>query len=112
MQFGFRAKRSCVHAIISVTDYMREEMDKKNSGQACFLDLKKAFDSLEHSVLMNKLYSDGFRGPIYELIKDYLSNRWHFKEVNQKKTEYQPSTTGVPQGSFSARFFSLFTSTI
>ena len=53
MQFGVRAKRSCVHAITSVTDYMRESMDKKSSNQA--------FDSLDHSVLMNQLYSYGFR---------------------------------------------------
>ena len=88
MKFGFRAKRSCVNAITSVTDYMREEMNKKSSGQACFLKLKKAFDSLEHTVLNNKLYSYRFRGTYYELNRYYLSNRCQFVEVNQKKTEY------------------------
>ena len=107
MQFGFRAKHSCVHAIVSITDYMRDEIDKRNSGQACFLDLKKAFDSLDHTVLMNKLYSYGFRGPTHELIEDYLSNRWQFVEVNRKKTERQPIKTGVPQGSILGPFLFL-----
>ena len=108
MQFGFRAKCLFVHANTSVTDYMREEMDKKSSGQACCWDLSKAFDSLDHTVLLNKLYSYGFRSPVYELTKDFLSTRWQFVEINQKKTEYQPISTGVPV-LFSGRFFSLFT---
>ena len=112
MQFGFRAKHPCVHAIVSITDYMRDEIDKRNSGQACFLALKKAFDSLDHTVLMNKLYSYGFRGPIQELIEDYLSNRWQLVEVNRKKTECQQIKTGVPQGSILGLFLFSFTSTI
>ena len=56
---------------------------------------------------MNILYSYGFRSPIYELIKDYLSDRWQLVEVNQTKTEYQPSSTGVPQGSILGPFLFL-----
>ena len=56
-QFGLRKKRSCVHAISTVTDYIREKIDKKSTGQACFIDLQKAFDTLDHSILLKKLYS-------------------------------------------------------
>ena len=53
MQFGFRAKRSCVHAITSVTDYNRGN-GQKSSGHACFLGLKKTFDSLDHTVTVEQ----------------------------------------------------------
>ena len=69
--------------------------------------MKKAFDSLDHTVLLNKLYSYGFRGPIYKLRKDYLNNRWQFLEVNQTKTEYQPISTGVPEVSILGPFLFL-----
>ena len=44
-QYGFGKKRSCTHAIGEVLDYIRNEMDKRNAGNACFIDLKRAFDT-------------------------------------------------------------------
>ena len=54
-QFGFRSKKSCADAIMLVTEYMRDEIDKKSSGHVCFIDLQKAFDTLDHDFLLAKL---------------------------------------------------------
>ena len=67
MQFGFRSKRSCTHSILTITEYMRTQIDKKLSGQACFIDLKKAYLSIDHKVLLQKLYAYSFRGTIYDV---------------------------------------------
>ena len=66
-QFGFRPEMSCVQAIVKVTEYIREQIDKKMTGQACIIDLKKAFDTLNQEILMQKLENYGFRGKINDI---------------------------------------------
>ena len=53
---------SCVQAIVKVTEYLREQIDKKMTGQACIIDLKKAIDTLNQEILLHKLENNGFRG--------------------------------------------------
>ena len=107
LQFGFRSNHSCVHAISKITDYIRVAIDKKFTGQTCFIDLRKAFDSLDHSQLLKKLYNYGFRGPILHLMSDYLTNRWQYVFDNERNTEKLPVITGVPQGSILGPFLFL-----
>ena len=83
-QFGFRSKKSCADAIMLVTEYMRDEIDKKSSGQACFLDLQKAFDTLDHDILLTKLYEYGFRGEVIILLRSYLSDRVQYISISGK----------------------------
>ena len=66
-QYGFLEKHSCTYAIAHIRELMRQAIDKKYTGQACFLDLKKAFDSLYHSILLRNVYDLVFRGPTFEL---------------------------------------------
>ena len=98
-QFGFRSKKSCADAIMLVTEYMRDEIDKKSSGQACFIDLQKAFDTLDHDILLMKLYEYGFRGEVNILLRSYLSDRVQYISISGKTTSCQKIETGVPQGS-------------
>ena len=64
-QFGIREKQSCIHAVCEVTDYIWSEIDgKKNSDNACFIDFRKAFNILDHTILPLKREKYGFRGPI------------------------------------------------
>ena len=62
-QFSFREKRSCIHAVCEVTDYIRSKIDETRSGNACFIDIRKAFDTLDHKTLFFKnMEKYGFRG--------------------------------------------------
>ena len=81
-----------------------DAIDKKSTGQTCFIDLRKAFDSLDHSKLLNKLYNYGYRGPIIHLMTDYLTNRWQYVFDIERITEKLPVVTGVPQGSILGPF--------
>ena len=98
-QYGFRSSRSCVDAISTVTEYIREAVEKKHTGHACFIDLQKAFDTLDHSILLKKLNFLGFRGPVNDLLKSYLENRTQYVYHDEKVTKMQTLLTGVPQGS-------------
>ena len=72
-QFGFRPKRSCTHAIASVTELMRNVIDSQKMGFACFLDFQKAFDAIDHSLLIKKtLQNLGFRRQISTLIVEFV----------------------------------------
>ena len=98
-QFGFRSKTSCIHSIAEITENMRLSMKNKNPCASVFRDITKAFDTIDHSVLLNKLERFSFRGHFKNLIQSYLNNR-------QKCVFFQFKTSGikifkncVPQGS-------------
>ena len=65
-QSGFRSKMSCSSAIMQVTEYIREKIHSRTNGHVCFLDLQKAFDSLDHQILILKLEKYGYRGPNFK----------------------------------------------
>ena len=66
---------------------------------AFFLDLRKAFDTIDHPILFTKLLAYGFRGPINDYLRSYLSNRKQYVMVGDVKSEELEITKGVPQGS-------------
>ena len=103
-QYGFRQKHSCTYAIAHITELIRQAFDKKSTSQACVLDLKKAFDYLDHSILLRKVYNLGFRGPIFELLESYLRSRCQYVENDGFKL--QEIKTVVPQGSVLGPFCS------
>ena len=63
-----------------------------------FIDLKKAFDTVDHAILKKKLYYYGIRSVPFNLFSDYLSNRHQFVYVNTVKSDSTLISTGVPQG--------------
>ena len=105
-QFGFRSKISCVHAITTVTEYIRAAIESKQLSQSCFIDLQKAFDTLNHEILLQKMQNYGFRGKILSLIASFSKDRRQFVYHN-RTTSKQLITTGVPQGSVLGPFLFL-----
>ena len=99
-QFGFRSKLGTIDALISVVDSIRYNLNKPAiSTHAMFLDLKKAFDTVDHSILVEKLWRMGFCGPINTLLKSYLTNRKQKIRCGDTESSFLPLRIGVPQGS-------------
>lgn len=98
-QYGFLPKHSTIFALIDVVDNIRKIIEKGDYALGIFLDLKKAFDTVDHEILLSKLDHYGFRGHSNNLIRSYLTGRSQFTVVNGKKSKIQNIETGVPQGS-------------
>ena len=75
LQFGFRARHSTTHALISITENIRSALDDGKVSCGIFIDLQKAFDTVNHEILLKKLHHYGFRGIINEWFCSYLSER-------------------------------------
>ena len=99
LQFGFRQKYSTVHALISLTENIRKNLDEGNIGCGIFVDLQKAFDTVEHDILLSKLEHYGIRGLANEWFKSYLSNRKQYVSINGYDSNLADVKFDVPQGS-------------
>ena len=97
LQFGFREKCWTTHALISITESIRQSIDNSEFGCGIFIDLKKAF-VITQSDLLTKLNHYGIRGVVHDWFKSYLSKREQFVTVNGHNSLSLPVTCGVPQG--------------
>ena len=98
-QFGFRPNHSTETALLKCTDQWLHNMDKGMANGVLFLDLKKAFDTVDHSILLQKLYQYGIKGTPLKLLASYLNNRKQVCVINNNKSGQETVQCGVPQGS-------------
>ena len=98
-QFGFRDKHSTSHALTSLTEHIREALDNNKFACGIFIDLKKAFDTVNHDILLRKLSYYGIRGLSNEWFKSYLTDRKQFVSINGFNSKILQTNIGVPQGS-------------
>lgn len=98
-QFGFRKGTGCDNALASITEFIYNRLDLTKPVIATFLDLAKAFDTVNHEILYDKLYRLGIRGLALDLIKSYLKNRIQVVNVNGNISSCEYLNIGVPQGS-------------
>ena len=98
-QYGFRPKHSTEYAAIEVVDRLITQMDINNTPINIYLDLSKAFDTIDHSILIHKLQFYGVNGANLKLFHSYLENRKQYTQINETKSGILPIKTGVPQGS-------------
>ena len=98
-QFGFRKKNSTAHSLIEITEKIKESIDKGLYGCGIFIDLKKAFDTVNHNILLTKLEHYGVRGSVLKWFESYLTNRKQFVFYNGVSSDIASISCGVPQGS-------------
>ena len=98
-QFGFRNNYSTDLALIHLIDHLSSSLSDKLHSVGVFLDLSKAFDTIDHSILLSKLEYYGVRGIALQWFTDYLSNRKQYTTVQNCDSSRLTINYGVPQGS-------------
>ena len=99
LQFGFRKGHSTAHAVMYLTELIRDCIDKGKFACGVFLDLQKAFDTVDHSILLTKMSHYGIRGKANSLFKSYLEDRSQYVTIDGRTSEKCSIKHGVPQGS-------------
>ena len=98
-QYGFRKNYSTAHALIQLYDKISNALDNKRVTLGLFIDLSKAFDTVNHEILLDKLEHYGVRGVALQWFESYLSCRKQFVQYNDYNSSSLDITCGVRQGS-------------
>lgn len=98
-QFGFRSKHSTSLALIDLIDKISQAIDNNEFTIGIFLDLSKAFDTVNHNILLKKMEFYGVRGLPLSWMQSYLQNRYQYIDFQGTISDYLPISCGVPQGS-------------
>ena len=98
-QYGFRKAHSTQHAILDIVNAFQTNMDKQLFSCGVFMDLKKAFDAVDHNILLHKLDHYGCRGVINKWFSSYLQGRTQTTQIGPNVSSGVGVTCGVPQGS-------------
>lgn len=109
-QYGFRKHRSTELALLDQREYILNELEHNRIVIGIFLDFSKAFDLLNHTILLRKLERCGFRGHALSLVQSYLMDRKQAVAINGLLSDMQSVGCGVPQGSILVHFCLIFTS--
>ena len=99
LQFDFRKKYSTSHAIISIVERINTALNAGKHVAGVFLDFRKAYDTVNHSILLKKMHAYGIRGNILDWFKKYLNNREQFTSINKTHSDKKNISCGIPQGS-------------
>ena len=98
-QYGFRKNHSTALALLHLYDTLANAIDNKEYTMGVFIDLSKAFDTVNHEILLAKLQHYGIRGTPLKWFESYLSGREQFVNFNGYCSSYKLVKCGVPQGS-------------
>ena len=98
-QFGLRKDHSTLHATLFITDKIQRAIEDGLFSCGIFLDFSKAFDTVDHSILLKKLTHYGIRGIANDWLASYLNNRRQYVTIGSNKSDDTLITHGVPQGS-------------
>ena len=96
---GYRKGYNAQYALVSLIERWKKAVDKKGYAGAVLMDLSKAFDTLNHELLIAKLHAYGFDKMSLRLVSSYLKNRWQRTKINKCFSKWTQLMLGVPQGS-------------
>ena len=99
LQFGFRKFHSTSLALMFLVDKITKALHEGDYVLGVFIDFSKAFDTVNHGILLSKLWSYGIRGNTYKWLESYLDRRSQYVNYNSKDSSTQIIKCGVPQGS-------------
>ena len=108
---GYRkgGEYGCENALVPMIENMKMARDKGQYAGAVLMDLSKAFDTINHKLLIAKLHAYGFSKNALELIYNYLSDRWHRTKVNASYSTWSRIMSGMPQGSVNGpKYFNIY----
>ena len=107
-QFGFRSKHSTQQALITLVDRVTKSLDRNNIIISLFIELKKAFDTVHHRILLRKLYAYGIRSVLLKWFDSYLTVRSQYAIYDVVRSETKVFECGVPQAQLWVPSFLLF----
>ena len=96
---GYRKGYNCQYALLSMIEKWKMSLDNNGFAGGILMDLSKAFDTINHELLIAKLHAYGFSKNALELLLDYLSDRWQRTKINMSFSSWSELLCGVPQGS-------------
>ena len=106
---GFRKSHGTQHSLIVMLEKWKKALDKEENMSAIFMDLSKAFDTINHDLLLAKLKAYGFSKQALSFMCSYLKNRRQRVQINNKFSSLKEVIAGVPQGSIDGPLlFNLF----
>ena len=103
-QYGFTKNSPTELAALEVIDSLLNQLNKHKIPINLYLDLAKAFDSLNHDILLDKLACYGVQNKAKDLLESYLSNRRQFGQIREIVSKIKAISMGVPQGSLALCF--------
>jgi Reverse transcriptase (RNA-dependent DNA polymerase)/Endonuclease/Exonuclease/phosphatase family len=98
-QYGFRKNHSTIHPLVKFLNFITEAFNNKEHCLAIFCDMRKAFDTVDHDILLTKLHNLGIQGTELNWFKNYLKGRQQFVFINGTSSNLREILLGVPQGS-------------
>lgn len=108
-QYGFIEKRGTQALLEEISDHLFSSLERNLVSCALFLDVAKAFDTVCHAILLDKLYNSGFRGPFFRLLDNFLTDRSQLVSISNIYSSRVFLRAGVPQGSIlSALLFNVY----
>ena len=96
---GYRKKYSTQYALMLLIEKWKRTLDNHGYAGAIITDLSKAFDTINHELLLAKLHAYGFETQALKMIRNYLTNRWYKTKINTSFSTWKKLLSGVPQGS-------------
>jgi ribonuclease HI len=98
-QAGFRKNRRCMEHVVHLIEHVKRATCNKQTTVATFFDIKRAFDSVWHAKLLNKMHTIGISGHLYNFVKSFIENRRIAVQVGSAISPHHVLDMGVPQGS-------------